>query len=281
MKPLALVTCFLLPAGVLLAAPRGGGFSSRVRAGGSNFSARVNSGSRASSASRTNSRSSTTGRSSASKIAITGSSSSGASSSTGASSTGSSMAGGCMNSTSTGTRTTGTTTSGTGTSGTITLGTSSLGTIGFGGTTTAGYGMYVGNSVGYGCAGNACNTNGHNNGSNSNGFNSSNLNLFGQGAGGNAALARLNPQQAQKQIAPAADVPDSPPLDLPSRSWTSDGGEVVVEGQFVGLLDGKVIVRKPVGSILLLSLDQLSDTDRQYVSSVAGHKATPTVAASE
>jgi hypothetical protein len=154
--------------------------------------------------------------------------------------------------------------------------------MGFGGAATTAYGMYGGNTAGYG--GNSYNTNGYNsNGFNgSNGYSGGNLNSsFGQAAGGNVGLARFNPQQTQKQNAPAADVPDSPPLDLPARNWTCDGGDIVVEGQYVGLLDGKVIVRKSGGTISLISLDQLSDADRQYVSSVAGRKATQTAAASE
>lgn len=143
--------------------------------------------------------------------------------------------------------------------------------------------MYVGNAAGYGYGNNGYGNNGYN----SYGYGNSNGNggganlAFGQAAGGNGPLARFNPQQAPNQNAPAVDTPDSPPLDLPSRSWTNGDGEVVVEGQFVGLLDGKVIVRKPGGRISLVTLDQLSDADQQYVSSVAGHKATQDVAASE
>jgi hypothetical protein len=181
------------------------------------------------------------------------------------------MAGGCMGSTSTGT---------TGT-GNATTGTASFAGIGFGGTAIAGYGMYGGASAaGYGYGGS-----GYNNsvGYNSNGSNGGNLNsaIATAATGGNAALARFNPQQAQNPPAAAADVPDSVPLELPSRSWTDGDGNVAVEGQFVGVLDHKVIVRKAGGRISLVALDQLSDTDRQYVSSVAGHKAMPAVTPSE
>jgi hypothetical protein len=68
---------------------------------------------------------------------------------------------------------------------------------------------------------------------------------------------------------------------LPARDWTNATGDAIVEGQFVGLLDGKVVVRKSSGGISLLALDQLSADDQQYVASVAGHKAAPATAASE
>jgi hypothetical protein len=179
------------------------------------------------------------------------------------------MAGGCMNSY----------------SGTGTIGLGTITTLGFGGT-SLGYGMYAGNTAGYGYGGNGYNNNGYNsnavnsNAANANAANGGNFNPFGQAVGGGPA--RFNAQQAPQQNAAAADPADAPPpLDLPMRNWAEEGSDVV-EAQFVGLLDGKVIVRKPNKSLLQLSLDQLSDEDRQYVASVAGHKAaTPAVAESE
>jgi len=151
--------------------------------------------------------------------------------------------------------------------------------MGFGGTAMLGYGMYPGNSTGYCYGGNGYNASGYF----SSGSNNGNANPpIGQAAaGGNNALAKLNPFQLTKQQAPAPDAQDSAPLDLPSRDWTNETGDAIVEGKFVGLLDGKVIVRKSSGGISLVALEQLSADDQQYVASVAGHKAAPAAAASE
>jgi hypothetical protein len=245
MKRLALVTCFLMPAGVLIAAPHGSGFSHGGRAGASS-AARTHSANRANAG---------TSRHSAS----TNAPASNSPSSTGGSSSGGTMGGGCMGSNSTGTTSTGT---------------ASIGAIGFGSSAVSGYSMYgIANTAGLGFGGS---------GYISNGYASGNPNSsIGQATvRGNGPSARFNPLQTQKPSAVASDSLDSPPLDLPSRSWTDEAGNVAVEGQFVGLLDGKVIVRKSSGSISLVSLDQLSETDQQYVSSFAGHRAA-TVATSE
>lgn len=129
---------------------------------------------------------------------------------------------------------------------------------------------------GYGVGNYAYNGYGGNNGGfNANGSGNANM-ANGQAAGGgNNPLVKFNPQAAQQpqpNVA-ATDAPNSPPLDLPARNWTSSEGDMVLEGKFVGVLDGNVVVRKSSGGITLLSLANLSDGDREYVSSVAGHKA--------
>ena len=266
MKRLALVACFLLPAGVLVAAPHGSGVSHAGRAGGSS-APRVNSRSRATMGSRANS--ATVHRPAGATAAAKNGSSSN-STSTGGAASGNSMAGGCMNSHSTGTRA---------------LRMIILSTLRFGGTAFVGYGLYAGNLAGYGYGGGAYGGNGYySTGYSSNGSNNGNSNPLNiqAAAGGNNALAKLNPfQLTQQQAAAAPDAQDSAPLELPARDWTNATGDAIVEGQFVGVLDGKVVVRKSSGGISLLALDQLSADDQQYVASVAGHKAAPAAAASE
>ncbi len=260
MKRLALVACFLLPAGVLVAAPHGSGVSHAGRAGGIS-APRVNSRSRASTGSRANS--ATVHHPPGASASVRNGSSSN-STSTGGAASGNSMAGGCMNSHTTGT------------SGLRML---TLRTLGFGGTAFVGSGLYFGNSVGYGYGSNGYNSSGYS----SNGSNNGNLNPLNiqAVAGGNNALAKLNPFQLTQQQAAAPNAQDAAPLELPARDWTNATGDAIVKGQFVGLLDGKVVVRKSSGGISLLALDQLSPDDQQYVASVAGHKAAPAAAASE
>jgi len=152
--------------------------------------------------------------------------------------------------------------------------------IGYGVPVAVGYGFggtYLGVGYGSGNSGVAGANGGFGNNGNAfaNGF-AGNANLpNGQLAGGNNGPANFNPQAAPNPNAQANDAPNPPALDLPARTWTDEAGNAIVEGQFVGVLDGSVVVRKTTGGVRLVSLGDLSDTDRQYVTSVAGHRPPP------
>jgi hypothetical protein len=120
---------------------------------------------------------------------------------------------------------------------------------------------------------------------NNNGFNNAGMN--GGWAGNTAdngpnifSGANLR-QRAPQQPAPAANVaapaaPADPPAEMPSRDWTivnDETGDKTIQAQYTGLLDHKVVLRKPDGHITLVAIDQLSVADQDYVAAQTGHKA--------
>jgi hypothetical protein len=289
MKRFALLVGFLLPAATVFGAPRGGGFggggvgggfAARSFGGGGGFShaatsnlsgragtAPTNSASRFSSGS---SHSSTTANSSTSSSS-TGSSSTGNSSSGG-------MSGGCMGSGSGSTGSIGSTSTGSTSTGTTSTGSTSTASVlrraaalsslssgvslSVGGSSTAGYGAFGNLGSGFGGA-NAVNTNAYAVGvAPYRQFNST------------AQATQSNSQSAGSVATTVTNAAsDTAALNLPARNWAIDGGTYSVDGQYVGVLQGSVIVRKDNGTLTLLPVDRLTASDRQYVSSVAGEKA--------
>ena len=59
----------------------------------------------------------------------------------------------------------------------------------------------------------------------------------------------------------AANAPDQPQL----RTWTDRSGEHQTEASLVDSQDGKVTLRKKDGTTITVSLQSLSDADREYV----------------
>ena len=59
---------------------------------------------------------------------------------------------------------------------------------------------------------------------------------------------------------PAAD-------EGPARKWTDSGGNALAVGEFVDLIDGKVCLEDADGAGVVISLEKLSQADREYVRS--------------
>lgn len=67
-------------------------------------------------------------------------------------------------------------------------------------------------------------------------------------------------------------APTSPDRNAP-RTWTSANGQFTVEGQFRGLLSGKVRIKKPDGQTISVGLDKLSPEDRAFVQEILGDES--------
>ncbi len=99
----------------------------------------------------------------------------------------------------------------------------------------------------------------------------------------NTGTGIFAPRNAAQRPQPAANgnpapaAPADPPAELPSRNWTiltDEAGDKTVEARYAGVLDRQVVLRKSDGHIMLVDLDKLSVSDRDYVAEQTGHKSS-------